>query len=240
MTDDTFFVSDEIEVAYATAPHLPPHTGDFHAAFPMKDGSVGFILGDVAGHGPSADAHAQRLCRALVGCMNEGLPPDEALGFVNAAAEMSPEFDGFATVVAGTIAPETGAILYASGGHEPPLLTEACLPGSSRSEREKCVRELDSTGPPLGVIGADEARYETASAQLPPSGTLLLYTDGITEARHGREFLGLARLRAAFARFADLAPLPLVRKIIGYARAFAGQGQKLRDDAALLVLRRRK
>lgn len=238
LIDDTFAVSGEIDAAYATAPYMPPDSGDFHAAFPLENGGVGFVLGDVVGHGPKAAVHAKTLCQAVVGCLLEGLPPDDALGFVNAAAEMSPEFEGFATVVAGTVAPETGEIAYASGGHEPLLVMLPCLRSAPQREREKRVSLLSSTGPPLGVLGGEEATYFVSHASLPPDGTLLLYTDGVTEARRGPTFLGLNRLRSLFARLAHVPPLTLVRKIIGYARAFSGRGRKLRDDAALLVLRR--
>ena len=228
----TFNLGDGWEVANADSPLEPPVGGDFHAAFTLEDGTLALVMGDVVGHGPDAAAHATTLSRALSGCLIEGLPPAEALGFVNAAAEMSPEFEGFATVFVGTVAPLSGDLVYASGGHEPALVAGA---GNT-----KTVRELDSTGPSLGVFGADEIRYSQRTTNLEAGSTLLLYTDGITEARRGRgQMLGLARLRGILARYVPLRPLPLVRKIIGFARAFTGQGRKLRDDAALLVLRRR-
>jgi serine phosphatase RsbU (regulator of sigma subunit) len=99
------------------------------------------------------------------------------------------------------------------------------------------VRELDSTGPPVGAIGGEVARYEQGEATLPEGGTLLLYTDGATEARRGRRFLGLDGFRSLFAQFAHLSPARLTRKLLGRVRAFAG-GPRLRDDIALLALRR--
>jgi serine phosphatase RsbU (regulator of sigma subunit) len=67
---------------------------------------------------------------------------------------------------------------------------------------------------------------------LPEEGTLLFYTDGVTEARRGGEFLGTRRLRKLFARFLPLTPARLVRKLLGRVRAFAG-------SVTLRVLRRR-
>ena len=230
---DTFPLGDEWEVANADSPLEPPVGGDFHAAFPLEDGTLALVMGDVVGHGPEAAVHAATLSRALSECLIEGLPPAEALGFVNAASEMSPEFEGFATVFVGTVAPLSGELVYASGGHEPALVA-----GEGNA---KTVRELDSTGPSLGVFGADEIRYSQRTTSLEVGSTLLLYTDGITEARRGRgEMLGLSRLRGLLTHCVPLRPLPLVRKIIGFARAFTGQGRRLRDDAALLALRRRR
>jgi serine phosphatase RsbU (regulator of sigma subunit) len=229
----------DFEAAYASAPIEPPSSGDFHAAFPLEDGRVAVVIGDVVGHGEEAAYHAGELCRAIAGCLIEGLPPEEALGFVNAAAEMSPHFDGFATVFAGMIEPD-GSLTYASGGHEPALI--ASLPSGEYQGLGEVVTELTNTGPPLGVMGADQIHYERGTATLKRGGTLLLYTDGISEARRTRRgaMLGMPRLRELLSRWAQLRPLRLVCKIIGYARAFTGAGRRLRDDAALLALRRRR
>jgi sigma-B regulation protein RsbU (phosphoserine phosphatase) len=232
-------LGDEYEVANAEVPAKPPSSGDFHAAFPLEDGTVALVMGDVVGHGEAAGEHAGALCRAIGECLIEGLPPAEALGFVNAAAEMSPEFEGFATVFAGKVEKLTGTLTYASGGHEPALVAEPDAEKVRKGNKE-AIRELDSTGPPLGVMGAEEVRYEERTVTIEGGSTLLLYTDGVTEARRGREMLGTERLRGVLARWLFLRPLPLVCKIVGFARAFTGQGRKLRDDAALLALRRRR
>jgi len=226
---DVVRLCDEYEAAHAETPLVPPSGGDFHQAFCLPDGSAAVVLGDVSGYGPEAAAHADRLRTAIAACLAEGIAPADALGFVNAAAEMDPDFPGFATVFAGTIAPKTGVITYASGGHEPALIADG--------ERNAAVRELDSTGPPVGAIGGEASQYEQKQAILPEGGTLLLYTDGATEARRGRLFLGFEGFRGLFARFVHLSPARLTRKLLGRVRAFAG-GSRLRDDIALLALRR--
>jgi len=225
-------LNHEFEAACAQAPLVAPAGGDFCAATELPDGSIGVVVGDVVGHGPVAAGHAERLQGALVGCLEEGLPPDEALGFVNAAAEMSEEFDGFATAFVAKVEPGTGRIEYASGGHEPALVTEA-------DTRSASVTELATTGPPLGAVGAEEAQFGCADAHLPPGATLVAFTDGVSEARRGPHFLGAAGVRSLLSRFAALRPLRLVRLLVGRARAFAGRGRSLRDDAAVLALRRR-
>ncbi len=221
---------EEYEAAHAEAPLVPPAGGDFHDAFHLPDGATVVVLGDVSGHGPEAASHAERLKTAIAGCLAEGISPADALGFVNAAAEMDTDFPGFATVFAGKIAPATGVLTYASGGHEPALITDG--------EKNAAVRELDSTGPPIGAIGGEAARYEQQEATLPENGTLLLYTDGATEARRGRRFLGFEGFCSLFAQFAHLSAARLTRKLLGRVRAFAGEPD-LRDDIALLALRRR-
>ena len=238
---NTYSLGPEFEVADATVPAAPPTSGDFHSAFRLENGTLAVVIGDVVGHGEEASAHATVLCRAIEGCLIEGLPPKEALGFVNAAAEMSTEFEGFATAFVGTLDPATGRLTYASGGHEPGIVAKPVVfSAGDRDRKPDTLQELDTTGPPLGVLGGDEVQYEEHTVNIADGGTLLLYTDGITEARRSREILGIERLRTLFQKCLTLAPLRIAHKIIGYARAFTGSKLELRDDAALLVLRRRK
>jgi sigma-B regulation protein RsbU (phosphoserine phosphatase) len=229
-------LTEEFEAAQAALPHEPPTSGDFHDAFPLEDGKVGVVLGDVSGHGPAAAAHADKLRDAIAGSMKEGLPPEEAVAFVNAAAEMSPDFPGFATVFAATVESGTGKVDYANAGHEPPLITtpkgEKGVAGSDR------VEELPTTGPPVGVAGADEVTYERGEAMLPPGGTLFVYSDGLSEARQGRTFFGVVRLKKLLAWCAQLPPVTLLRKLFTAIFSFIAPG-RLRDDAAALALRRR-
>jgi serine phosphatase RsbU (regulator of sigma subunit) len=99
------------------------------------------------------------------------------------------------------------------------------------------VQELTSTGPPVGAFAADEVSYTNSEASLTPGATLLLYSDGVTEARRGKTYVGMDRLREWLVRFIGRPPARLVRKIFGSALAFVG-GKKFRDDVALMVLRR--
>jgi sigma-B regulation protein RsbU (phosphoserine phosphatase) len=232
-------ISSDFIAAHAQSPLVPPTGGDFHATFSLNEDpdKVAFVLGDVSGHGPVAGKHAERLKAAIVGCLEEGLTPSDALGYVNAAAEMDPDFPGFATVIAGTIETKTGEVVYASGGHEPAMIAEPSAPASLTPE--DAVQELSSTGPPVGAFAAEEVHYPDNKSTLAPGATLLLYSDGVTEARRGKTFVGVDRLRDWLLRFLALPPSRLVRKIFGSALAFVG-GKKFRDDVALLVLRRRK
>lgn len=223
--------------AHMQSPLVPPTGGDFHATFPLKENSskIAFVLGDVSGHGAEANVHAENLKAAIIGCLDEGLTPSDALGYVNAAAEMDPNFPGFATVIAGTVEAGSGQIVYASGGHEPALIA---APRSNEAANSGTVQELTSTGPPVGAFAADEVSYTNSEAHLARGATLLLYSDGVTEARRGKSYVGMERLRDWLVQFIELPPARLVRKLFGSARAFVG-GKKFRDDVALMVLRRK-
>lgn len=229
-------LSPEYSAAHADYPATPPSGGDFHQAFPLEDGSgsVAVVIGDIAGHGPEQAAQAVLMRELLADCLAAGLSPAETLAAVNALVEPDPLFEGFGTVFVGTLAQGTGRLTYASGGHEPALIAPA------EGHDADAVRELDGTGPPVGAFPPEMARFEQHEADLPPGGTLLLYTDGVSDARppeNRRDWLGLPRLKSLLARFAPLPPRRLVSRLLGRVSAYC-RG-KFHDDVAVLAVRRR-
>lgn len=227
-------LSPEYSAAHADYAATPPSGGDFHQAFSLEDGSrsVAVVIGDIAGHGPEQAAQAVLMREMLADCLAAGLSPAETLAAVNALVEPDPHFEGFGTVFVGTLARGTGRLTYASGGHEPALIA------SSRDP--EAVQELDGTGPPVGAFPPKMARFEQHEATLPPGGTLLLYTDGVSDARppeNRRDWLGLPRLKSLLAGFASLPPRRLVARLLGRVSAYC-RG-KFHDDVAVLAIRRR-
>lgn len=228
-------VTHEFEAAHAEMPLEPPASGDFHATFPFNDGTgdIGVVIGDVSGHGPDAAVQAEHLKQAIATKLKAGQAPAEVLREVNGPVEADPDFNGFATVFAGRVDAATGKVRYASGGHEPGLIT----PGNDGRSTE--VRELPRTGPPVGVVPDGEAEYEERAVTLPVGGTLLLYTDGISEARaiSRKDWFGIDRLKALLGRFANLPVNRVIRRIMANVLAFCGK--TMRDDVVLLAIRRR-
>lgn len=228
-------LAPEYVAAHADVPAQPPSGGDFYTAFPTQDGEggVSVIIGDVAGHGPEQALQAEHMRELISDCVSVGLTPAETLTAVNAMVEQDPNFAGFATVFVGSLEPGTGKLTYASGGHEPALIA---VPTEDESAQ---VEELIGTGPPVGAFPADMARFEQHEALLPTGGTLLLYTDGISDARppHDRRtWLGLDRLKEIFSRVASLSPRRLVSTVLKRVAAFA-HGQ-FHDDVAIMAVRR--
>ncbi len=225
----------EYIAANADVPAQPPSGGDFHDAFPIHDGSgdVAVVIGDVAGHGPEQTAQAEHMLELLSDLLSLGVPPAQTLEAVNALVEPDPNFEGFGTVFVGTLEAETGVLTYASGGHEPALIT---APGADATAQ---VRELDGTGPPVGAFPPEMARFEQREDTLPKDGTLLLYTDGISDAHppHSRrEWLGTEGLKEMLGRLAALPPgrlvAELLRRVAAYCRG------RFDDDVAILAVRR--
>jgi sigma-B regulation protein RsbU (phosphoserine phosphatase) len=118
--------------------------------------------------------------------------------------------------------PVNGHGCFASAGH-PPLLVAA---------GEKSRLEEPRYGPPLGTL---MSLYEERDVELAPGETLLLYTDGVTEAYRNGELFGEERLLEAVCAAEDLGPQALIGHLQDAVVSFAGT---LRDDVDILALRR--
>ena len=185
-------------------------------------------MADVSGKGLEAAVQTAMLKYTLRGFALE-TPDDPArvLARVNdvLCSPMS-SHDGFVTLFYGVLDTQTGEMVYANAGHEPPLFREAAT-GE--------VRPLPPCdGLAFGAMGG--VAYEECRAALAPGDLLLLYTDGITEARaDDSSFLGLEGLTALLPR-ADVSAAECIRAVYAGVSAFAGDVR--RDDVAMLALRR--
>jgi serine phosphatase RsbU (regulator of sigma subunit) len=86
----------------------------------------------------------------------------------------------------------------------------------------------------LGIAEAQE--YESVRAELAPGGSVVLYTDGVIEARRERELFGVERLDAVLAEHSGASAQTLAQAVLDACRAFSGGG--LADDCAVVVIRR--
>ena len=244
MQDQTQQISSQADVeltpdftaAHAEAPVRPPSGGDFHKTFSIHEdsGDIGVVIGDVAGHGPEHTAQAQHMRELLSDCLLLGLTPEETLGTVNAMIESDSHFGGHGTVFVGTLEAKTGLLTYASGSHEPGLIA----PPDADTSGE--VEELEGAGPPVGAFPAELARFEQHEATVPAGATLLLYTDGVSEARppHDRkDWFGVERLKGILARLVSLPPRQLVSALVERVSKFC-RG-RFNDDVAVVAIRRR-
>jgi len=227
-------LSSEYSAAFVDIPSTEPSGGDFHDAFPINDGSgdIAVVMGDVCGHGPEQTAQAERVQTMLADCLDSGLTPAQSLESVNSEIEGDSNSETFTTVFAGRLEPETGKLVYANGGHEPALIA----PANAATDQ---VRELPGTGPLVGAFPSSIVHFEDREDTVPEGGTVLLYTDGISEARptHNRaELLGIERLKKMFALLTALPLVQLVSKLIKWVNTFC-RGEFL-DDIAVLAVRR--
>lgn len=200
--------------------------GDYYGYVPMADGSLGLAMADVSGHGVGA---ALYMATAKGAIQSEGrriLSPAELLAQTNEVllGDFS-SMDMFATSVFLRFLPGGRRLVYSNAGHNPPLL----LRGGSETV------PLDRGGPALGIL--PRLRYVEEGLDLVEGDLLVVYTDGVVEARDASgEFFGLDRLieTAHALRGGDA---DAVRAgILGALAAFTGPLPP-RDDVTLVVAR---
>ncbi|SHM36870.1 PP2C family protein-serine/threonine phosphatase [Actinacidiphila paucisporea] len=203
--------------------------GDFYDLFPLDKGRWGFFLGDVCGKGPEAAAVTSLIRYTLRAAFLVDSDPVHTLATLNAA--LHERFTGsdprYCTAIAGTLTPggEAGAVTVglAGGGHPPALLLRA----------DGTADFLPTPGGMLLGVLADP-QLTSATTLLRPGDTMLLYTDGLTEARtrsgprYSEEDL--------HAFVADLAPAGAQTTVDAVQRLLGGFGEGLDDDTALLAL----
>lgn len=202
--------------------------GDFYDLFPLSTDRCGLFLGDVCGKGSQAAAVTSLIRYTLRAAAVYDPDPAAVLGTLDTALHQAfPPDDGyFCSVIFGLLAPDGDGYLLtlARGGHPDPLLIRAdgtadylAIPG----------------GPIVGVF--DKPVFKATTIRLQPGDTLLLYTDGLTEARTdaigGR--YGDDALRA-FA--ADLAPATAATTVTAVTALLRELGDGVQDDTALLAL----
>lgn len=207
-------------------------SGDYYDFFPLADGRLGILIADVSGHGTPA-AVLMAILHAIAHMRpGEPDPPSHVLRDLNAAlaARYTMTSGTFVTAFYGVYDPRSRRLSYASAGHNPPLLLDG---------RTGAVGRLDrAQGLPLGVL--DDTTYPDASTPLDPGDTLVLYTDGITEAHgpRGSGMFGEARLQETIYRCAKVAPVSgpqgAIDAIIRDVDAFAA-GTPAADDRTLVV-----
>ena len=205
--------------------------GDFFDAFALDGGLVALVVGDVSGKGLAAAAHTAEVKYALRAYLRETPEPGRALSrlnvFVHDSHRLGDAADDttFVTLAVVVIQPATGEAAAAAAGAEPPLLLRA---GGA-------AEPLAVRGGLLGMTR--EMEYAAAGFTLAPGDAVILVTDGITEARRGRDFLdydGMTRLAQSASAACPVHEIG--RAVLEGARAFAGGS--LSDDACLLLAQR--
>jgi len=193
-----------------------------------RDGSLLFLLGDVAGKGVAASllmTHMHAMFRSLSnGGSGEVLGLDKLLETANRVFCESTFAGQYATLVCGC-AGGTGELELASAGHLPALLV-----------KRDGVRQIGATGLPLGMFCS--SKYTVQRVRLDRGDSLLLFTDGISEARNGsgKEY-GVERLSSVAGERHRWVPQELLAACMKDVEAH-GAGARLADDQTMMVVQR--
>jgi PAS domain S-box-containing protein len=199
--------------------------GDYYDVFSLGDSRWGIVLGDVCGSGAEAASRTALTRHSVRTAAMFDNDPSHVLGALNTALMRSGS-DRFTTAVFARIEPrpEGGmSACLASGGHPPAVV---CHPDGTTDE-------LFVAGPLLGIV--DDVTLHTREADLDVGDVLVLYTDGLVEARRSGELYGTDRLREAIARHRDDDADALAEALVAEASAFAGG--PVSDDIAVVVVR---
>jgi serine phosphatase RsbU (regulator of sigma subunit) len=202
-------------------------SGDFYDFLPRSDGTWGIVIADVADKGVPA-ALFMALSRTIIRTVGfNRMDPGEVLTRVNRIINFDAESDLFVTVFYAVWDPKSNQISFANGGHNPPILLNK--KGESRL--------LKAPGIALGVL--PEVNIKTRSIRLERGDTLIMYTDGVSEAMNeDYDEFGMERLylTARAARKHDAQSI--VHAISDSIHDHAG-GTPQFDDVTLVVLKRK-
>jgi len=201
--------------------------GDYFDILLADTGRLTLVIADVAGHSIGSAlmmAMARIILRREV---SEGHGPAAVLRATNEAMHDDLVRAGlFITAFCAQYDPFSRRLCYANAAHNLPLI---CMAKSGR------VLELDADGMPLGIL--EDVDYEERTLELAPGDTLLLYTDGVVEARDGNgEQFGDDRLHDALLVGAPEGSGRLAEGILAAVRGHLGDGAQ-QDDVTLLALR---
>ena len=223
----TFPRTDDYEI-HATM--IPAHEvgGDFYDVTRLQDGRISVAVADVSDKGVPAAlfmvASRMLLKGAAIGMERPGMVLEE----VNRLLHEDNAAFMFVTLVYVVYDPGAGTLAYANGGHCDPVVVAT----------DGTARTLPSTGGMLLGL-TDHVQYDERQVRLDRGETLILYTDGVTEAeRDGHEEFGHGRLLRIFSGHGPKSARDAVDRIMAAVTGFA-EGNEQRDDITCLALHRK-
>jgi sigma-B regulation protein RsbU (phosphoserine phosphatase) len=199
--------------------------GDFYDFFFIDHDRLAFVIGDVSGKGVPAAifmAVSRTLLKAIA---TQVVNPGESLRRINAM--LIPESNGrmFVTIFYGVLNTRTGEVQFSFGGHNPPYI---------KRKEGQIERINQESGFLLGML--DDMEYDVHKITLHPGDTILLYTDGVTEAMNGNaELFEESRLEASLMRLNGSPLKDMLDGINADLMSFAA-GAPQADDITMLAL----
>jgi hypothetical protein len=204
-------------------------SGDFYDFIPLPGGRLGIVVADVADKGMGAALY-MALSRTLIRTYAAEFPdrPDLALHAASQRILADTEADLFVTVFYGILDPASGTLTYCNAGHHPPYLLAERGNGPAQ--------ELPGRGMALGVVA--ETHWGHTAIPFPPGATLLLYTDGIVDARSpAQELFGREQMLATVQQCVDRSALEVQEALLSRLHEFTATEPQF-DDITLMVVRR--
>jgi PAS domain S-box-containing protein len=224
------FPGFEVKEFYESAMNEAEVGGDFFDTFALTEELVALVVGDVSGKGLIAAGRTAEVKYALRAFLHRTHDPQVALVQLNDFICHNHRFDEdngetFIVLALTVVNTTTGEAIFSAAGAEPSVILRA----SGASEL------VETTGWPLGI--QSDAAYTPCNTVLDRGDTVVMATDGITEARRGRAFLGAEGMADLAEKVGPTASLKDLSAAI-YKGALDFSGGKIRDDVCLLLARR--
>jgi Stage II sporulation protein E (SpoIIE) len=212
----------DLDAAAAFVPSELGVSGDFYLLTNGSDGSTIAVVGDVVGHGPAA-ARLATFIRARFAAFAAGTSdPAELLTLVNAALGDRPGRQELVSAVCVRLHPSEDTVCWARAGHPPPL-------------RLPELEELPIEGTTFLLGAGEELELRNVESRLSGSDGLVVFTDGATDVRQGKQMLGLEGLRGVLAPLVGLGARTMVTEVERTILAWADR--PIRDDLCIVVLK---
>jgi serine phosphatase RsbU (regulator of sigma subunit) len=199
--------------------------GDYFDVFPVSEGRTAFLIADVSGKGLGA-ALLTTMLQGALSAMTLGTDPARVINHVNRFLCGHAEVGRYATMFFG-ILDDDGHLEFINAGHPSPFLI-----------RNGVAEEAFTEGSfPVGLV--PEAEYTAVCLKLEPGDTLVLFSDGVTEAMDPNdELYGVPRLKQVLTGLAEC-PLEEIQKCVLESVENFARGAHQADDLTLLVVRYR-
>ncbi|HEY3412315.1 MAG TPA: SpoIIE family protein phosphatase [Armatimonadota bacterium] len=195
--------------------------GDYWSVkFYPEDGIVTFKLADIAGHGIASATLVAAVKFISGGYYPAAKTAAAVMNQTNHVLVKETPSDILVTMIYGWLHPESGDINIVNAGHSPIFIQRG----------EECI-DIPPTGP---VLGLAEKRYGERRLHLEPKDVVFTCSDGITEARRGKEMFGVERVKRIVADNRGLHAEELIDAVIAEVENFSGGPT---DDLSVLVIR---
>ncbi|MBR4324769.1 MAG: SpoIIE family protein phosphatase [Bacteroidales bacterium] len=201
--------------------------GDFYDFFQLDNDRIGFLIADVCGKGIPASIF-MAVSRTVIRTTGlRGIPPAEVIDTANKLIAADSVDCMFVTVFYGTYNVKTGEVIYCNAGHNPPHVLKS-----------SCTVEILPKSKSM-VVGAMEiAKYKEDRLQLEKGDSLVMFTDGVTEAMNPeREEFGTDRLNESLKDVAYRSCAEIIETVKDDIKDFAN-GAEQSDDITMLVIKR--
>jgi len=202
--------------------------GDYYDFVERPDGKILAAFGDVAGKGMPAALLTMNLQARVQMLAEHASGPSALVALLNRAMIRACPANRFVTFFLCQLDPASGEAAYSNAGHDPPFLVRA----------DGSVEKLEGGGPVLGIL--PNISYEQRIVQLAPGDTIVIYSDGVTEAANpDEEEFGEQRLGELVRENRSL-PLTELIELVRLAVEEFTSGAPAADDFTLVAARRTK